>query len=286
MIDVILDTLIDSAKLIPFLFLTYLAMEYVEHKAADSMKRMILKAGKTGPALGAILGIIPQCGFSAAASSLYAGRIITIGTLLSIYLSTSDEMLPLMISQKVEAVVIFKILLIKVIVAMAAGFLLEALFGKKLHIHAKHRDDIQIARLCENDKCNCEEKNIFWSALMHTLEITVYILIFSFVINLIVEFVGIERLTGTILNMPVIGEIIAGIVGLIPNCAASVAITQLYLEGAIGLGSLMAGLLVGAGVGLLVLFRVNDDRRENLKIVALLYCTGVIAGIIIGFLPL
>ena len=137
-IDLCIDTIVDSAKLIPFLFLTYLAMEYVEHKAADSMKRMILRAGKSGPALGSILGIIPQCGFSAAATSLYAGRIITIGTLLAIYLSTSDEMLPIMISEQVDAVTIGKILFIKVIVALLAGFLIDSLFGAKLHIHAKH----------------------------------------------------------------------------------------------------------------------------------------------------
>ena len=125
-----------------------------------------------------------------------------------------------------------------------------------------------------------------WSALTHTLEIAVYILIFSFIIHLLVEFVGIERLSGTALNMPVIGELLAGLIGLIPNCAASVAITQLYLEGAIGLGSLMAGLLVGAGVGLLVLFRVNHDRKENLKIVAILYVTGVVAGMLVSLLPL
>ena len=125
-----------------------------------------------------------------------------------------------------------------------------------------------------------------WSALTHTLEIAVYILIFSFIIHLLVEFVGIERLSGTAMNMPVIGELLAGLIGLIPNCAASVAITQLYLEGAIGLGSLMAGLLVGAGVGLLVLFRVNHDRKENLKIVAILYVTGVVAGMLVSLLPL
>ena len=285
-IDLCIDTIVDSAKLIPFLFLTYLAMDYVEHKAADSMKRMILRAGKSGPALGSILGIIPQCGFSAAATSLYAGRIITIGTLLAIYLSTSDEMLPIMISEQVDAVTIGKILFIKVIVALLAGFLIDSLFGAKLHIHAKHREDIRIARLCEDDRCQCEEKSIVWSALTHTLEIAVYILIFSFIIHLLVEFVGIERLSGTALNMPVIGELLAGLIGLIPNCAASVAITQLYLEGAIGLGSLMAGLLVGAGVGLLVLFRVNHDRKENLKIVAILYVTGVVAGMLVSLLPL
>ncbi len=286
MVDVVLDTLLDTLKLLPFLFLTYLAMEYVEHKAGDSMKKLILKSGKAGPAVGAVLGVVPQCGFSAAASSLYSGRILNLGTLLAVYLSTSDEMLPLMISHRANIGIIVKVLLLKVLIGLVAGYGLERLFGKRVHMHAIHRDDLQIKRLCEIDQCNCEtNNNIAWSALKHTLEIALYILALSFLINLVVHFVGVERLTGTVINMPVIGELIAGVVGLIPNCAASIAITELFLEGAIGIGPLMAGLLVGAGVGLLVLFRVNDDMKENLKILGMLYVTGVVAGIVIHFIP-
>lgn len=286
MVDVILDTLLDTAKLLPFLFLTYLAMEYVEHRAGDTMKKVILKSGKAGPAVGAALGVIPQCGFSAAASSLYSGRILNLGTLLAVYLSTSDEMLPIMISHRAPLGTILKILFLKIGIGLIAGYGLEALFGKRVHMHAIHRDDLQIKRLCETDQCNCEQNNnIFISALKHTLEIAAYILVLSFVINLVIHFIGVDRLTGTIINMPVIGEIIAGVVGLIPNCAASIAITELYLQGAIGMGPLMAGLLVGAGVGLLVLFRVNDDMKEDLKILSMLYVTGVVAGMVIHFIP-
>lgn len=275
-INVILDSLIDSVKLLPFLFITYLVMEYLEHKAGDKMQAAIRSAGKGGPAIGAVLGIFPQCGFSAAASNLYAGRIITIGTLMAVFLSTSDEMLPIMISENVGLRMIVKVLAVKVIVAIIAGFLIDC-------IVRKGEKEMQIEHLCEQHHCHCE-KGIWKSALHHTVEIFIYIFIVSLVLNLLIAWVGEDVLGSLILNRPVVGTMIAGIVGLIPNCAASVIITQLYLGGVLSAGAMIAGLLSGTGVGLLVLFRVNDNRKENLRLIGLLYVVGIIAGIVVEIL--
>ena len=271
LINVILDSLIDSVKLLPFLFITYLVMEYLEHKAGDKMQAAIRSAGKGGPAIGAVLGIFPQCGFSAAASNLYAGRIITIGTLMAVFLSTSDEMLPIMISENVGAGMIVKVLALKVIVAVVAGFAVDCVFRKR-------EKELQIGYLCEQHHCHCEN-GILKSALHHTLEIFIYVLLISLALNLLIAWVGEDVLGSVILNRPIVGAVIAGLVGLIPNCAASVVLTQLYLSGVLSAGVLIAGLLSGAGVGLLVLFRVNDERKDNLRIVGLLYVIGVTAGI-------
>lgn len=275
-IDVILDSFIDSIKLVPFLLVTYLLMEYLEHKAGDKMRAAIHGAGKEGPVIGGILGIFPQCGFSAAASNLYAGRIITMGTLIAIYLSTSDEMLPIMISENVGVAMIAKVLAVKVIVAVLAGFVIDFIFHKS-------EENMQIGHLCEQHNCHCEN-GIWKSAIHHTVEIFIYILFISLVLNLIIALVGEDVLGNMILNRPIIGALIAGLIGMIPNCAASVIVTQLYLDSVLGAGAMIAGLLSGSGVGLLVLLRVNDDRRENLKIVGLLYIVGVAAGIVVEML--
>jgi hypothetical protein len=275
MFDVIIESLIDSVKLLPFLFLTYLAMEYLEHKAGDKMQEVIRKSGKAGPLVGSILGVFPQCGFSAAASNLYAGRIITLGTLIAVYLSTSDEMLPIMISENAGIPLIFKILGLKIAVGMLAGFAVDFLLRKK----EKH---MQIEHLCEQHHCHCEE-GIWKSALRHTLEIFWYVLIISFVLNLVIALIGEEALGSFILNRPLFGEMLAALVGLIPNCAASVVLTELYLDGVLNAGAMIAGLLVSSGVGVLVLFKVNDDRRENLRIVGLLYVIGVVVGAVVRF---
>lgn len=275
MIDVILDTLLDVVKLLPFLFLTYLAMEYLEHKTGDKAELLVKKAGRFGPVIGGVLGIVPQCGFSAAASNLYAGRVISLGTLMAIYLSTSDEMLPILISEQVSFWLIVKILLAKAVIGMVAGLIIDFLLRKKGLEQHEHIHDI-----CEHEHCHCE-KGIFRSALSHTAQITFFILIITFALNLILYFVGEDVLANLILSKPVVGPLLASLVGLIPNCAGSVVITQLYLEKVIGIGSAMAGLLTGSGVGLLVLFRVNHNRKENLRILGLLYGIGVLAGIVI-----
>lgn len=277
-------TLLEALKLLPFLFLTYLAMEYLEHKTGEKTKYVVKKAGKWGPVIGGIAGAVPQCGFSAAASNLYAGRVITLGTLIAIYLSTSDEMLPIMISAQAPIELIGGILLVKVIIGVAAGFVIDMVMSRREEKDGHHHDHDHehIHELCEHEHCNCEQ-GIFRSALKHTLQITFFIILITFALHLALEFVGEDVLANLILNKPVLGPVLAGIVGLIPNCASSVVITQLYLEGAMGMGAMMAGLLVGSGVGLLVLFRVNHDKKDNFKILGLLYGIGVVAGMTIDF---
>lgn len=276
MLQVIWDTLTDTIKLIPFLFLAYLAMEYLEHRTGDKTREMVKKAGRMGPVLGGLLGIVPQCGFSAAAANLYAGRVVSLGTLMAVYLSTSDEMLPILISEQAPFELILKLLLAKAAIGMAAGLLIDVLLRGRTAEEEDHIHDI-----CEHDHCHCE-KGVFRSALSHTVQITFFILLVTFGLNLILHFVGEDALAGFVLARPVLGPVLSGIVGLIPNCAGSVVITQMYLEGAMSAGAAMAGLLTGTGVGVLVLFRVNHHRKENLKILAMLYVIGVLAGIAIG----
>lgn len=272
MLDVILDALLDTAKLLPFLFITYFAMEYLEHKAGDKTTEMVQKAGHFGPVIGGVLGMVPQCGFSAAASNLYAGRVITLGTLMAIFLSTSDEMLPILISAKAPFGEMLGIVAGKAVVGIVIGMLIDLCFRKKEeheHIH----------ELCEHEHCHCEE-SIFKSALLHTLQIAAFLLAISLILNMILHFAGEEFLAGLILNRPVIGPLVAALVGLIPNCAGSVVLTQLYLQKVISFGSAFGGLLTGSGVGLLVLFRVNSDKKENLRILGLLYLIGAVIGMI------
>lgn len=278
MLYVIQETLIDTLKLIPFLFLTYLAMEYLEHKTGEKAQKLIKKAGRFGPVLGGLLGIVPQCGFSTAASNLYAGRVISLGTLLAIYLSTSDEMLPILISEQAPIGLILRLLFVKAAIGLAAGMAIDILLRRKDSEEHEH-----IHEICEHEHCHCE-KGVFRSALNHTAQITFFILLVTFGLNLILNFVGEETLSGLVLNRPLLGPVLAGVVGLIPNCAGSVVITQLFLQGAMSPGAAMAGLLTGSGVGLLVLFRVNHNRKENLKVLGLLYGIGVLAGIVIGLI--
>ena len=283
MLEIIEETLIDAIKLLPFLFITYLIMEYIEHKMGEKSKNTIKKSGKFGPVIGSILGIFPQCGFSVSATNLYAGRVITLGTLIAVYLSTSDEMLPIFISEAVSPIIIFKILGIKLIVGMIAGILIDLVINLINKNKQKEEND-EIGHICEEEHCHCNENGVFRSALKHTLNIFLFIILITFVINIIVYFVGEETIASWILNKPVIGPMITSLIGLIPNCAASVIITNLYLENVISLGSMIAGLLTGAGVGLAVLFKTNNKLKENIGIIVLLYTIGAISGIIIELL--
>lgn len=281
--DVILDTLIDTVKLIPFLLITYIIMEFIEHKTNKKTKDFIKRSGRSGPLWGGLLGIVPQCGFSAAASSLYSARIITLGTLIAVFLSTSDEMLPILISEAVDIGIIVTILLIKLAIAVLVGFLIDLFFRKKFETS---EDEPEIKDLCEHEHCDCEH-GIIKSSIKHTINITLYILIITFVLNLIIYFIGEERLSHILNSTPVIGPIIAALVGLIPNCASSVIITQLYVSNVLNFATMISGLLVNTGVGLLVLFRTNDDLKENIKITVLLFVIGAVFGIffdLIGFM--
>lgn len=285
---VISDTFLDVIKLLPFLFLAYLAMEYMEHRMGEKAEELVKKAGRFGPVIGGLLGIVPQCGFSAAASNLYAGRVITVGTLMAVYLSTSDEMLPILISEQTAPGTILGILLAKAAIGIAVGLLLDfALRRKSMGGHASgmsaHIQGHHIHEICQHEHCGCE-KGVFRSAVSHTAQIALFILLITFVLNLALFLAGEEALSGMILNRPVAGPLLAGLVGMIPNCAGSVVITQLYLEGVLGIGSAMAGLLTGSGVGLLVLFRVNHNTKENIKLLALLYGIGALVGMVIEML--
>lgn len=277
MMDILLDTVIDSVKLIPFLFLTYLVMEALEHSTGKKVQGVIRNAGKVGPLWGGLLGIVPQCGFSAAAASLYAGRVITVGTLVAIFLSTSDEMLPILLSESVSFGTIGRILATKVVIAIISGFVVEFIYVTLLK---KKEKDMDIHVVCEEEHCSCED-GILKSAVKHTLTIFFYIFLISLLLNIVIGMVGEDNLSMLFSNVPVVGELIAALIGLIPNCASSVVITQLYIEGVIHSGAMMAGLLVNAGVGLLILYRLNRNWRENAAIISVLYGLGVFWGIVI-----
>ena len=268
----------DSLKILPFLFITYLVMEVLEKKAGGKTNLLLEKAGKAGPIAGGILGVIPQCGMSTVASNLYAGRIISVGTLIAIYLSTSDEMLPIMISRSVESAVIAKVLLFKVVIAIIAGVMVDFIDHKW---KKEEHQEMKIHDFCEHEHCHCED-GILKSAIRHTLKIFLFVLIITFMLNMVIEFIGEENLANFILNRPVLGPILAGLIGLLPNCAASVVITQMFLDGLMSFGTMMAGLLVGAGVGTLILLRVNEDKAESLKIIGTLYLVGVLSGVFLN----
>ncbi len=281
MIDVLLDTLLDAAKLIPFLYLTYLLLEFIEHRAKAQTEALMKKAGKWGPLLGGALGAVPQCGFSASMSNLYAENIITAGTLVAVFLSTSDEMLPIMVSGissgEIHAWTVVKILLTKILLGVVVGFIVDLV----IKLCGKKEKDIDIESLCHDEHCGCEEGNIFVSALIHTLKILVFILIVSFALNVAIYYIGETALGDFISSLPVaVGPLASALVGLIPNCASSIVITELYLSGVISAGSMLAGLLSGSGIGLLILFRVNKNMKANFAILGTVYGSGALIGIL------
>lgn len=276
---VIYHTLEEGIRLLPFLFVAYLIIEWLEHRAGEKTERWLRRAGPYGPIAGALAGVVPQCGFSAVAANLYAGGVISVGTLLAVFLSTSDEMLPILISQQVEASLIIKLLAFKVVVAILVGMVLNVLWRRR---HTPQEKTIH--ELCEQEGCHCEN-GVLRSALRHTVMIFLFLLLISFLINLVVEYIGEDTLAGLILNRPVVGQLLAGLIGLIPNCASSVVLTELYLEGGMSAGAMLAGLLSGSGVGILVLFRMNRKLRENLMILGLLYAIAVVFGCVAQVLP-
>lgn len=285
--DAILDAVFDSLKILPFLFVTYLIMEYLESHTEDRVRDLVKRAGWMGPFWGGLLGAVPQCGFSAAASNLYAGRAISLGTLIAIFLSTSDEMIPIMISEAVPVTKMLKLLLVKLIIGILCGFLIDGF----CHIRSSRKtgqpedgEDFLIERLCEKEHCHCENGSIVGSALKHTLHIILFVFAITVLLNLAFLFLGEDRLTAVISSRPITGMFLSALIGLIPNCGASVLLTQMYLHGVLPASHLIAGLLDGAGVGLLILFRVNPDQKENLRITLLLYLLAVVFGLLIHLL--
>lgn len=287
MLDVIIDTLIDTFKLLPFLFLTYLIMEYIEHKTSSKTKEAIKKSGKFGPLLGGLVGIFPQCGFSVSATNLYAGRVITLGTLMAVYLSTSDEMLPILISEAAPISLILKILGIKLVIGIVVGFIIDMLhqFSKKRNFFKNQPSESSIEKLCEHDHCHCEE-GIFKSAIRHTISITLFIAIITFLINTVIFFIGEDNLSNLLGNTSFLAPILASLIGLIPNCAGSVILTKLFLSNVISASAMIGGLLVSSGVGLIVLFKINRPLKDSFKIVTLLYIISVICAIGLQYIGL
>jgi len=278
----LLDTVRDTLTLIPFLFITYVAMEWLERRTEDQSVGLLSRIGKFGHVAGAGIGLIPQCGFSAAAASLYSGGVITAGTLIAVFLSTSDEMLPIFISSSVGAATIGKVLAAKFVIALVSGIAVDVT-ARLVH----HRSETKhIHDLCEREHCGCEDEegSILHSALVHTLKITGFIFIISLALSLLMTYIGEEAIASLLTGAPVAGTIVTALIGLIPNCAASVVIAQMYLEGLLTCGQLMSGLLVGAGAGLLVLVRTNNKTRENAKVIGTLLLLGTAWGILIDAL--
>ncbi len=293
MTDLIMDSLLDAGmdtiKLVPFLFVTYLIMEALERHTEEKSQELIRKenVGHFGPVFGAVVGIVPQCGFSAAAASLYAGGLISLGTLLAVFLSTSDEMLPLLISAQVPVLRMVKILAVKALLALLTGLVIDVLLRDFHHRHHQHTQEKHIHDLCEQEHCGCEEEegSVLKSALVHTLHITVFVFLITLVLTLVVEGFGEDVVRDLLTGHPAAGVFLSSLVGLIPNCASSVMLTQLYLDGLIEAGQMLGGLLVSSGVGLLVLFRTNSHHlKENVKITGILYAAGVFWGLVLTFL--
>lgn len=274
MLHIFIHTISDLVTIVPFLFIAFLIMECLEHKVKS--KKNILRNKKFGPLIGSLLGVIPQCGFSVMATNLFSTRVITFGTLLAIYLSTSDEMLPLLISNGASMKLIISVLLIKVVVGIIFGYLFDLFFRKR------EKKDFSI---CESDDCHCE-KGIFKSSLIHTLKITFFIFITTFLLNVLIHYLGEDKIANILLKDNFFGPFLSSLVGLIPNCASSVIMTELYLSGVITTGMLIGGLLTGSGISLLLLFKVNKNKKENFIMLLSLYLIGVFCGIVIDLLNL
>ena len=277
MIDIILDALLDTAKLIPYLFITFIIIELIEHKLDN--EKILKKSNKFGPIIGGILGALPQCGISTMASNLYANRVITIGTLIAIFLSTSDEMLPMMISRSANIKTILGIVFTKVIIGIVLGLIIDRIYKRK-----DEKVEKIIHNHCDEEHCHCEEEGIFLSSFTHTIKIVLFILIINLVLNGIIYLIGEETLKNILINKNILVYFLSSLIGLIPNCASSIVITELYLQNMITIGTLFSGLLTGSGLGLLILFKTNKNLKENVSILTTIYLIGVIVGFIIDII--
>ena len=287
---------LDTLRLVPFLFVTYLAMEALEHASAERVQAVVERSGKAGPVVGALLGAIPKCGFSAMAATLYAGRVVTAGTLVAVILSTSDEMVPVFLAHQEPLGRLLAIVAVKVLMGVVVGLLVD------VALRAWHRAGDgrpHISELCERAHCHCEEADhghehghehghgrwaIVRSAAVHTVQVGVWILVITFAFGLVIELVGTDALAALLVNHPVRATFVSALVGLVPNCGASVAITELYLEGVLTTGPMLAGLLSSGGVGLLVLWRTNASAGQNAVITAFVYAVSVAVGLVAGML--
>ena len=276
---VLADAVIDTLKALPFLFVAFLVIEFLEHRAQDKIKHIFTRAGIAGPFIGTILGCIPQCGFSVMSANLYSSGIITLGTLISVFLSTSDEAIILLATAQNGGYEIFKLLITKIIVSIVFGYIIYLIDKKRHHKHHHHHHSHD---LCEHDHCGCEEDgSVLKPALIHTAKVFGFLLLFTIIIDLFVAFIGTDSLSHLLLSESVLQPFLAGIIGFIPNCASSVLLTQLYISGTLSFGSLVAGLCANAGAGMLILFRNKKKLKENVKILGLLYICSVVPGILL-----
>ncbi len=275
--DTFLDALWDTFKILPFLFIAFLLIEFLEHKAQDKIKHFFTRAGSAGPLIGTLLGCIPQCGFSVMSANLYSSGIITRATLLAVFLATSDEAVILLATAENGGFEVFRLLLTKIIIALVFGYFLYSLDKKHHTEHHHHSHD-----LCEHDHCGCEENGgVLRPALIHTIKVFGFLLIFTIIIDFAILFIGTDRLSHILLSDSVFQPLLSAIIGFIPNCASSVILTSLYIDGALSFGSLISGLCINAGAGLLVLFRDKSKIKDNLKILLLLYVSSVVPGLIL-----
>lgn len=278
--EILLDALLDSVKALPFLFGAYLIIEYLEHHSSGRVERLLAGSHRLGPVAGALLGCIPQCGFSVAAANLYGGRVITAGALVAVFLSTSDEAIPVLLANPGMLGVLGKLMLVKVLVALAAGFAID-LAARRFQAKGERpllEEEDQTGQMCSH--CGCGH-SVVRSALRHTAEIFFFLFVVSLILGGIVEAVGQETLGRLLLKGSVFQPAIAALVGFIPNCAASVFLAQMLAEGTLSFGAAAAGLLTGAGVGLAVLWKVNRSHKDNLKIMGILYVVAAVTGTVL-----
>ena len=275
MLEVILEAIVDSLKTVPFLFIAYFLIEYIEHRQSNNFERILRASGRYGSTIGALLGVVPQCGFSVMATNLFSSGVITTGTLLAVYLSTSDEAIPILVSNPEGARIVLTIIPLKIIFALVVGLVYDLVIRKR-------HSEIGFEGICE--QCNCEEDGILKSAIRHTIRIFLFVLLITLLFNVIIFFIGEDLITTLFMTNSMLQPFLAALIGLIPNCAASVLLTNLYITGTVSFGSLVAGLCTGAGVGLAVLFKTNPDKAENFQIVAILYLSGALFGLLINLI--
>lgn len=277
MIDILLDALLDTLKTLPFLLGVYILIEYIEHRSSDKLVKGLRKLGPFGAIGGGLLGAVPQCGFSVAAANLFSGRLISVGTLVAVFLSTSDEAIPMLLSNPSSVGSLWKFIVIKTLIAIAAGIAVDAVL--KFFKLEKQKEPFK--EICAH--CDCEHHSILRAALSHTVNIIIFILIVNIILGFAIEFAGEENIRRIMMTDSVFQPLITALFGFIPNCAASVVITQLYIDGIVSFGSAIAGLCTGAGVGLLVLFKTNKHMKQNFAVMGILYITAIVSGIIINF---
>ena len=282
-LDVVLDTLLDSVKILPFLFISYLIIEYIEHKSSEKLEKALSTSGKYSKIIGSILGIIPQCGFSAVAANLFSNRVITMGTLIAVFLSTSDEAIPMLLASPDKKSELLLILGIKFIIAVIFGTIIDLIFKDK-HTAHEHTEQMHEHMHDTCKDCDCEHDGILKASIKHTLKIFLFLVVISFILGLVVELIGMEDFEKLLLSGSVFQSFVTSIIGLIPNCASSVLLSKLYISGSISLGAVIAGLSTGAGVGAIVLLRTNKNMKENMKILGLVYVIGVFCGIVIDLI--